>query len=231
MDLHHDVSPGEVRVAGSQHVTIRVEASLRRRLQYGGVNRAFYVTYQGTLRLEGIEISDRNLTDEWIPLQRGRPSGVSSVGDASGDAIILVTGRQYAAENERNAAVYLTDCKFSRNPFRVLLVAHATAVIVRMVFSDNVGTAYGLPRDLATSRLISGGVGIEIHVKARLIIRDSQFIGNRIVSRPPAVWRDRTEECFTRPCTTECCPRCPRLQGAAIYARTGSSLQVSCTFG
>ena len=94
MDLHHDVSPGEVRVTGSQDVTIRVEASLRRRLQYGGVNRAFYVTDQGTLRLEGIEISDRNLTNEWIPLQ-------------SGDAIILVTGRQYAAENERNAAVYL----------------------------------------------------------------------------------------------------------------------------
>eukprot|EP01052_Picozoa_sp_SAG31_P021602 SAG31_NODE_1678_length_7548_cov_16.675393_4_plen_501_part_00 len=176
IDLNYDVSPGEVRVIGTQDVTIRGAASLGRPLSYGGVNRAFWVTDASTLRLELIEISDRKYTPHWRPYSGGGYT----------DAIIRVEGRPEVTSNneQQPVTVVLTNCVFARNPFRVLFVEHATAIVLRSLFSDNVATYVPLhgewwERQQAPD-MKNGmqGAAIQVMDRGKLHIEGSQFVGN-----------------------------------------------------
>lgn len=126
VDLQYDVSPAEVQVVCEKDVTIRAAVTLGRSIQYGGVNRAFFVTDTATLHLERIEISDRTFTHT-ADMFAGRD------GDAGG--IITVWSGE---ESGSPPTVYLTECTFARNPYRVLMVKRGMAVVTRSIFIDNI---------------------------------------------------------------------------------------------
>eukprot|EP01051_Picozoa_sp_SAG22_P000797 SAG22_NODE_25_length_30107_cov_28.456412_18_plen_1854_part_00 len=237
VDLNYDVSPGEVRVAGTQDVTIRGTASLGRRVQYGGVNHAFTVTESATLQLERIEISNR--TYEHLD------NSLLLDGRIGTDAIIRVQGDRGARQHllgvsgaDQSASIIMIDCVFARNPVRVLYLENAAADITRCVFSQNVVVnskespigqwwdqgMLAPPGGVFDENTRGGPVraaGAVIHVADRGTLRvdDSDFNRNGL--------RSITSAELTRPDSSSAHEySCPLLQGGAI-AFEGDRLELA----